>query len=199
MIIRDSLTIEVKQEILSLFNSDECIVFPTETVYGLLAFYDNIVAQEKIFILKQRPREKNLQILLPDIAVIDEYFHFKLEPLAEKLAKEFFPGGLTLVVYDKEDNSYGFRVPNHKQLLDLLIYVNKPLVATSCNIHGNKDCTSFCQVKDLWGEHHLLPFIFDGGDCKYKMSSTVVEVKNHQINILREGIIPSNKILKFYS
>ena len=194
MITRDVLSINVKKEILSLLDNDKCIIFPTETVYGILALYNSPVAQKKIFELKQRPREKQLQILLADISLIAEFFNFKLEPLAEKIAQRFFPGALTLVIYDEKGKSYGFRIPKHKELFDLLSYISKPIVATSCNIHGEEDCKSFSQVTDLFAGYPLLAF--DGGDCEHQISSTVVEVRNNKINILREGVISKELILE---
>ncbi len=75
-------------------------MFPTETVYGLGANALDAEAVKKIFALKGRPATSPLIV---HVARVEQARELAAEwlPEAERLAKEYWPGPLTLVVPKK--------------------------------------------------------------------------------------------------
>ena len=74
----------------------ELVAMPTETVYGLAADAQNACAVEQIFLAKGRPQDNPLIVHIDRIEELDKIAF--ANKLAEKLAKAFWPGPLTLVV-----------------------------------------------------------------------------------------------------
>lgn len=174
--------------------------FPTDTVYGLGAVYTNDEAVKKIFAAKGRDEKKPLSILIadPDQAgllcdhITDE---------AYKLMRAFWPGALTVIVKKNASvselvsagkDTVGIRMPACKETLDLIRLAGAPLAAPSANISGKRSSVSFEEVyEDLNGR---IDMILDGGICKGGISSTVVDISDGEIKILREGMISRGMI-----
>ncbi len=162
---------------------------PTETVYGLMTVYDNAAGRDKIYQLKHRPASKQLQMLAPSVDVAIKY-GVQDSPELRRLAKCFWPGGLTVVVpnADKSD-TIGLRIPNHPFVLQLLNQCNCVLAATSANRSGEPPAINIHDaIKNLDGTPDLA---IDGGvitttDGK---ASTVVSLLNSTPTLLREGNI----------
>ena len=73
------------------------VAFPTDTVYGLGGDVFNRKAAEKIYKVKQRPRDLPLPVLLADLAQLSVVVD-SVPEIAQFLMRRFWPGGLTLVV-----------------------------------------------------------------------------------------------------
>ena len=127
----------------ALILSSEAVAIPTETVYGLAADATNERAVAKIFEAKGRPSFNPLIVHVCDIEMARR--HAEFSPLAEKLAKSFWPGPLTLVLPRKEDcglsllvsaglDTIAVRVPSHPVALDLLRAVGRPVAAPSADM-----------------------------------------------------------------
>ena len=107
------------------------VEIPTDTVDGLVCDYYNKAAEEEIFRLKKRPREKILSIF---VSSIDEVK--KIVPVSEnqeKFLRKIWPGKVTAVL--KKDVG-GFRIPNDEFVLEVLKKFGGPLLQTSANISG---------------------------------------------------------------
>lgn len=174
--------------------------FPTDTVYGLGAVYTNDKAVKKIFAAKGRDEKKPLSILIadPDQAglLCDD-----ITGEAYKLMRAFWPGALTVIVKKNASvselvsagkDTVGIRMPACREALDLIRLAGAPLAAPSANISGKRSSVSFEEVyEDLNGR---IDMILDGGACKGGVSSTVVDISNGEIKILREGMISRGMI-----
>ena len=174
--------------------------FPTDTVYGLGAVYTNDEAVKKIFAAKGRDEKKPLSILIadPDQAglLCDD-----ITGEAYKLMRAFWPGALTVIVKKNASvselvsagkDTVGIRMPACKETLDLIRLAGAPLAAPSANISGKRSSVSFEEVyEDLNGR---IDMILDGGICKGGISSTVVDISDGEIKILREGMISRGMI-----
>lgn len=173
------------------------IIIPTETVYGIAADATNKSAVDKIFQIKQRDENKPLQILLHDLELARDYVSFNEK--SESLAKEYWPGPLTLILDEKDgvnisknihtkDKTLGVRVPKHKILDQLFELIDLPLAATSANISGEPAITDFQKANKLF--ESKVDYILDGGDCKLGEASSVIDARNeNNIKILREGAV----------
>ncbi len=169
------------------------VAFPTETVYGLGADATNHDAVQEIFAVKRRPAINPLIVHLADLLAAHRLARFN--PLAERLAKAFWPGPLTLVLPRLEDcpasllvsaglSTIALRVPNHALALDLLRQTERPLAAPSANRSGQLSPTRAEHV--VAGFDDGLAMVLDGGRCPLGIESTVLAVDN-EVRLLRPG------------
>jgi L-threonylcarbamoyladenylate synthase len=181
---------------------NELIAIPTETVYGLAGNAFNETAIKKIFELKKRPLFNPLIIHLKSV----EYLHdiaCDIPDIALKLANEFWPGPLTLVL-KKQDHisdlisagkkTVAVRVPSHPLTLALLEALDFPLAAPSANPFGSISPTNAEHVLNYFGKE--LNIILDGGECEKGLESTIIGFENDQPVLYRHGSISIEDIEK---
>lgn len=180
--------------------SDGIIAIPTETVYGLAGNAYSVKAVEKIFSLKNRPLYNPLIVhiksadFLPNVAS-------EIPELALKLAKEFWPGPITLVLKKQAHipdlvtsgkETVAIRVPNHPLTLSLLEQLDFPLAAPSANPFGSISPTTATHVFNYFkGE---LNVILDGGECQKGIESTIIGFENEQPVVYRLGSLSIEQI-----
>ena len=180
---------------LQLLRAGQAIAFPTDTVYGLGANGLNTEAIEILYVAKERPPNKAIPLLLADAMQADEVVADWDEPL-QRIAREFWPGALTLVVRAKEivprvlradGETVAVRVPNQPWLRALIRRFGHPLAATSANLSGAPDPFSAQEVfAQLDGR---IPLIVDGGRTNASRASTIVSISGAEVTILRQGEI----------
>ncbi len=181
---------------------NELIAIPTETVYGLAGNAFNETAIKKIFKLKKRPLFNPLIVHLKSV----EYLHditCDIPDIALKLANEFWPGPLTLVLKKKDHISdlisagkktVAVRVPSHPLTLALLEALDFPLAAPSANPFGSISPTNAEHVLNYFGKE--LNIILDGGECEKGVESTIIGFENDQPVLFRYGSISIEDIEK---
>ena len=170
------------------------VAFPTETVYGLGADATNDAAVARIFAAKSRPQ---FNPLISHVASVDAALALGAFPRdAECLARQFWPGPLTLVVKRRRDcpvsllasaglESLALRVPQHDVALALLAEVAKPLAAPSANRSGRISPTTAAHVRQSLGA--AVDLVLDGGPCAVGLESTVVQFLDGSARLLRLG------------
>ncbi len=177
----------VREPVLARTTALECVaaggivLFPTETVYGLGVDSRQPAAMERLYDLKQRPKEKPFQWLIAD-ADLARRQSPTWDDAAERLARAFWPGPLTLVV-----NGIGWRVPRHDWLLGWLRELGRPLVATSANLAGAppaRSCAAALEALDSG-----VSLALDGGEIPEDEVSTVARIEQGRLHILREGAL----------
>lgn len=175
--------------------NDEIISIPTETVYGLAANAYSETALKKIFILKRRPFYNPLIVHIKSLEYIHEVA-INIPEIAIKLAKEFWPGPLTLVLEKQNhipdlvtagQNTVAIRVPNHPVALALLEKLKFPLAAPSANPFGSISPTSAQHVLNYF--ENKLDIILEGGECINGIESTIIGFENNQPILYRHGSI----------
>lgn len=191
-------------EIVKLLLNDEIVAIPTETVYGLAGLASSTKAIKKIYKIKNRP---SINPLISHYENIDEISRdVELSDLAEKLLKNFSPGPLTLVLPRKQNSriselacagldTAAVRIPNHNLCLEILKKLKMPLVAPSANPSGRLSPISAENVIKMFG--NKLEYVLDGGESKVGLESTVVELKNEELKILRYGAVSIEELLNF--
>jgi L-threonylcarbamoyladenylate synthase len=169
------------------------VAFPTETVYGLGASCLDVRALARVFEVKGRPRFDPLIVHVPDAAsarALVESFPDR----AERLAEQFWPGPLTLVLRKRPIvpdlataglPTVGVRVPAHPVALELLKRAAIPIAAPSANPFGAVSPTCALHVREQLGER--IDFVLDGGPCPVGIESTVVAVSESGWSPLRPG------------
>ena len=172
----------------------EVIIFPTDTIYGLGCKFDDEKAIEKIFSLKKRAFNQRLSVLIHDLSQIEKYITIDKEIL--KLAKNFWPGALTIIVPLKKslkyyDKNIGIRIPDCQIALDLL-KSNGPLATTSVNLSGEKEIDDYDEIYQNY--HNQVACIIKKNKASSGISSTVILLENNNYKILREGVISAKEI-----
>jgi len=179
---------------LALEMSSGFILIPTETVYGLVCLWDNETAKNSIYRAKIRPEHKPFQMLTDSIEMAKRYGCI-IDNRTEKIMNAFCPGPITIVVPASNGSKIGFRIPEYRFVLNLISYVGKPLAATSANISGK---TPALNIKNALSAIKLQPILtIDGGELpESSIASTVIDVTDSDIKVLRKGPIPLSAILK---
>jgi L-threonylcarbamoyladenylate synthase len=176
------------------------IAFPTDTVYGLASLPFKAEYVERLFAAKGRNSSRAIAVLIgriEDIPLVAAEMGLK----AQKLAENFWPGPLTLIVPKNprlpqvlsQDATVGVRMPDHPVALNLL-RVTGPLAVTSANRSGMPNTSTAEEVMaQLGGRIHL---VLDGGRVPGGVPSTVVDCTGAELVILREGPITLDLMLK---
>ena len=176
------------------------IGYPTETVYGIGCDIHNAKAVNRIYDLKQRDHSKAMILIAADILQIRELVEY-IPEAAEILAENFWPGPLTMVFEAashiqelpiRKTNTIAIRIPDCKICLSLLKTCGFPIVSTSANKSGQPDSTDADKVIAAFGSD--LDLIIDGGPTPSSAPSTIVDVTQEPVRILRQGAISALEI-----
>ncbi|MAU62137.1 MAG: threonylcarbamoyl-AMP synthase [Parvibaculum sp.] len=179
--------------------------FPTETVYGLGADATNDRAVASIFEAKGRPRFNPLIVHVASFEEAEKHCVFNAE--AEKLAKAFWPGGVTLVLPRRAEtplsllvsaglDTVAIRVPAHETARALIEAAKRPLAAPSANPSGKVSPTTAAHVMEGLGEAPELALVLDGGACPLGLESTVIGFPQGAPTLLRPGAVAREEIEK---
>jgi L-threonylcarbamoyladenylate synthase len=187
---------EAIAEATQLILAGEPVAIATETVYGLAADATNADAVARIYEAKGRPTFNPLIIHVIDLAAAETLGH--LEYAAGRLAEQYWPGPLTLVVPLRPKSAIasiasaglptvGLRVPRHPAMRALLEATRRPLAAPSANASGSISATRAEHVmKSLGGR---IPLIIDAGPTEQGLESTIVAATGGPLRLLRPGPI----------
>jgi L-threonylcarbamoyladenylate synthase len=186
-----------------LLRDGEVVALPTETVYGLAADALNPDAVTKIFEAKERPRFDPLIVHLPNRDVLDEIAIIGSQA-AHKLMEKFWPGPLTIIFRRREIvpdivtaglETVAVRMSAHPIFREVVRKLNRPLAAPSANRFGRISPTTAQHVFDeLSGR---IPLIVDGGATEHGIESTIVQITNGVIEVLRRGPITNEMLRPF--
>lgn len=181
-----------------LFNKDilknKIIAFPTDTVFGVGALIDDLDAIDKIYELKQRDYSKPLAILAATIDDIIPYIK-EVNPEVIKIMKQYWPGALTIIFKKQEFvsdkltaglDTIAFRIPNSKIALSILEKTG-PLATTSVNISGLDPLNKYEDITKAFNDK--IDFIINENEISSNVSSTIIDVSNDSIKIVRQGQI----------
>jgi L-threonylcarbamoyladenylate synthase len=188
---------------IGLLRDGEVVALPTETVYGLAADALNPDAVTKIFEAKERPRFDPLIVHLPSGEALDEIAIVESQ-VAHKLTEKFWPGPLTIIFPKREIvpdivtaglETVAVRMSAHSIFREVVRKLNRPLAAPSANRFGRISPTTAQHVCDeLSGR---IPLIVDGGATEHGIESTIVQVENGMIEVLRRGPITDEMLRPF--
>ncbi len=184
----------------TILENGGAVILPTETVYGLFAQALNEDAVNRVYQLKQRPRDKAMNLNISNLN--DIYFFSQNTPFfLEKLYNRFMPGPLTIILKANEKvpfwvnsglNTVGFRLPNHEKTLRLISETG-PLIGPSANISGNESGKKFSDIQAQFSVD--LPGIEDD-QALTGIDSTILDLSGQKARILRQGAISREEIQK---
>jgi len=180
-----------------IINQGGIAVFPTDTVYGIGCNPYNKDSVRKIYEIKSRDISKPFPVLVYSKDIAERIVFF--DEFAEKIVERFWPGPLTIILKLTDENlkkslnvddKIAIRVPNHKCTLELLKKCNF-LVGTSANISGH---SSFTNPDECFKNIQKYDVFVDGGTISSTAESTIIEIENEEIKIIREGSISHEEI-----
>lgn len=177
--------------------SGTLVVLPTETVYGIAARPDDESATRKLFEAKRRPAGLNLPVLAPTAE--SSWTVGVKTPGAENLAREFWPGALTLVLprtdvardwyLGDEPDTVGVRVPDHS-IASRLLARTGPIATTSANLSGQPPLASRDDLVAAFGDAVAVYLVLPPGlPPPEGQASTVVDLTAGAPKVLRDGPI----------
>lgn len=186
---------------LEAISKNKLIAIPTETVYGLAAPINNEELIEKIFTIKERPFFDPLIVHVANHEMAKQCVK-SWPAIAQRLADHFWPGPLTLVLPKNENtvshlitaglDSVGIRMPNHPMALELIKAYATAFAAPSANKFKKTSPTKPEHVEEAFSSDNV--YIMRGGECSVGIESTILEIKNDHLRILRPGMIELSKI-----
>ncbi|MBY4977357.1 L-threonylcarbamoyladenylate synthase [Streptococcus suis] len=183
-----------------ILENGEAVVLPTETVYGLFAQALNEEAVNRVYQLKQRPRDKAMNLNVSNLN--DIYFFSQNTPFfLEKLYNRFMPGPLTIILKANKNvpfwvnsglDTVGFRLPKHEKTLRLIAETG-PLIGPSANVSGQESGKKFSDIQAQFSVN--LPGIEDD-QALTGIDSTILDLSGQKARILRQGAISREEIQK---
>ncbi|HJQ21981.1 MAG TPA: L-threonylcarbamoyladenylate synthase [Gemmatimonadaceae bacterium] len=190
------------REAADLLRAGRLVAFPTETVYGLGAHALDAQAVQRIYDAKGRPSVNPLIVHVANVTAA-RALAAEWTPTADALARELWPGPLTLVVkkvagipdiVTAGHESVGVRVPAHPVALALLQTAALPVAAPSANLSTQVSPTTADHVRRGLGDR--VDLILDGGPTSVGIESTVVDVTGDVPRVLRPGMISQADIAR---
>lgn len=185
---------------------EQVIAIPTETVYGLAANATSDQAVAKIYSLKSRPQFNPLIIHVDSIEAVKEWAI--VSEFAESLMKEFWDNRkapISFVLELKKNHplsllalaglgTVAVRKPNHPMILNILKKISFPLAAPSANRSNFLSATTAAHVLNGLGQE--VPVI-DGGACIIGLESTILDVTQNKMKLLRYGAVTEMDLVIF--
>ena len=175
------------------------ICYPTDTVYGLGCDPVNELAIKRTLEIKG-DRTKPPPVLVKGLAEAERLVY--VTDRARRVAESFWPGPLTMVLRSREiaptvlapEGRVGVRSPKHPTCLDLLGLCSGALIGTSANLSGKPPATTALEALKELGDQ--VDIILDGGRTPLGVASTVVDLIQAKVTILREGPVERSEIIR---
>ncbi len=187
----------------AIFQKGVVIGFPTESFFALGANATDPSAIKKLFQLKKREAGKPIALVTSDLKQVKKYF--VMSKAEERLAKQYWPGSLTILLKPRKSIAtkalvpssprlsstgrrgvlVGVRVPAHAVARKLARLMGSPITATSANISGQPPTKSARKLKRDFPGILIVP-----GRCgNARRPSTIVDVTNDKLTIIRQGAV----------
>ena len=188
------------QRAANLLRAGEVAALPTETVYGLAANALDEKAVAKIFEIKSRPADNPIIVHIVGAEMAARCVTAWPDP-AEKLARAFWPGPLTLVLPRAKEipdlvaaggPTVGIRWPGHPFIQAVIRECGFPLAAPSANLSNRTSPTNAAHVRDQLGDR--IQLIVDGGQSQVGIESTVLDLTVSPPRVLRPGMIHAGSL-----
>jgi L-threonylcarbamoyladenylate synthase len=183
-----------------LLRAGQVVALPTETVYGLAANALDERAVAKIFEIKGRPHINPIIVHVASLEMARRCVTV-FPPLAEQMARAFWPGPLTLVLSRAQTvpkmvtaggETVGVRWPSHPLIQAVIRKCDFPIAAPSANLSNQISPTNAQHVhKQLNGK---IPAIVDGGQSGVGIESAVLDLTVSPPRILRPGMIHAESL-----
>ena len=187
-------------DLIEALKRGEVAVVPTDTLYGLVGSVFSLEAVEKIFDLKKRDRSKPMIVLISSQKELEK-FGIHLDSEEENFLKKIWPGSVSVALsvlpgqwdfLHRQTGNIAFRVPATETLREFLKKTG-PLVAPSANWEGYPPAETLGEARKYFTDQ-IFGYVSAGR--LFGNPSTLISLNNRDIQLLREGAVPFEKILK---
>ncbi len=188
------------QEVLS---SGGLVVFPSDTVYGLLVDAKQEEAVSKLIAFKNRPIGKAISVFVSSIEELAS--HAFITSNQKPLLESLLPGPFTVILnsrhtvsnlLESETGTLGFRIPDYEPVRLVSKSYRNPITATSANLGGRHPHYSIESLLNQLPKEKqaMIDLIVDAGKLPRNKPSTVLDMTQDSLQIVRKGdIITSSK------
>lgn len=195
---------DIVQKAVGFLRDGNVISYPTETFYGLGVDITNEKAIKKLYELKRRDYSLPIAILVADKAMLEDY----IGPVTESvmnLIKAFWPGPLTILFpagpkisksLTTNTGKIGIRISSHPVATAIVREFGKPITTTSANLSGYPPSLTTRHVQKYFKDK--IDLIIDGGESEPSRGSTVIDISEDTMAIIRDGAIPAEKVIKIF-
>jgi L-threonylcarbamoyladenylate synthase len=184
-------------------HADGLVVFPTDTLYGLAADPRSGLAVGRALMSKQRPQDQPLPLIADSVQQVRDSVG-TMTPLGESLAREFWPGPLTLVIPASASlcrevhmgtGTVAVRVPDHPVARALARLSGHAVTSTSANRSGGSAPTTADDAAQSLAD--AFDVLLDAGPSPGGPPSTIVDVTGSEPRLIRAGAVAWERVLKF--
>ncbi len=161
------------EKVVEALRAGKLVIYPTDTIYGLGADALNKEAVDRVYKVKQRPRDQPISILVADFDML--YTYARVSQAQKKVLEEQLPGPYTFILEPKErlpvsDANISFRIPKH-WCTKIAKELGKPITTTSANIHGRETPQTITELRKTFKD--LVEVYIDGGTLSGKPSMVI--------------------------
>ena len=188
------------QRAVQILNGGGIIAYPTDTVYGLGCDISNKQAIDRLYQLKGMPKDHPLAFICPDLSDISRYA--VVENAVYRVLKHFLPGPYCFILLATREvpkmllnkqKTVGIRVPNHPLTIALVRELGRPLISTTASRPGQEPLVDPWEIEQ---EFAGLDLVIDGGDAGGTVPTTVVDLSQGDVRIVREGAGPVDELVE---
>lgn len=160
------------------------ILYPTDTVWGLGCDAFNEAAVDRIFLLKDRPKAKNLIVLVGSREMLEHFIPEVPDVVRSVVDDEDSP---TTVIYPvinglpqhlkADDGSCAIRIVQHGLIREIIERFGRPIISTSANISGQSAAMDLLSVHPEIARsvHFCIPSEYD--TSHQKIPSRIIKVE----------------------
>jgi tRNA threonylcarbamoyl adenosine modification protein (Sua5/YciO/YrdC/YwlC family) len=179
-------------------NKGAIFIFPTDTMYALGCLMTQRTAIEKICrILNKKEKQTKMSLICPNISVVSKYTQ-QIDNQVFRTMKRYLPGPYTFILksnnyvqkyFKNSREEIGIRIPDNIVILELLEFLDAPVISTSLNTDGELQ-QSFSDPEDIFDTfENKVDILIDSGEVN-EGESTVIDCTGSQMEVIREGIGP---------
>ncbi|HDS08698.1 MAG TPA: Sua5/YciO/YrdC/YwlC family protein [Firmicutes bacterium] len=191
---------EVIKRTISVLLNKGVVIFPTDTVYGIMGLAEPPVIS-RIFDLKGRT-SKPIPVLFSDLDKVLSQFGVTPPSWLEEFSLKFWPGAITIVLDSSniipgisDTGSVGIRKPAFTPVLEVISGVGGFLGATSANLTGKPGEGDYRKIEHVFRDKTDL---LVKGPESLVAPSTVIKYSNGVITLLRQGNLEFNIMKDFF-
>ena len=191
-------TAQLKTDLMDSLGRGGLVCLPCNGSYRILVDFRNEDAVLRLFQSKRRVKKAPSLVFISSHKMLDQVTD-RLEPMGKRLAETIWPGPLTLLVPTHSEmprrlarqiggihgNKVGVRIPDSKWLKEFIEAIGHPVIVSSANREKKRGETSPAQIRQNFGRE--LDFFVDDGELRQEMASTVVDVTQGELRVVRAG------------
>lgn len=178
--------------VVEMLHRGAVIAYPTDTIYGIGCDIMNKKAIERVYQIKQRPKNKPFSFICSDLKNISQYA--KVTNYAYKTMRRLLPGPYTFILEGSNQvpkmmltkrKTAGIRVPDNPICMALITTLGNPIISTSAAVPEGDVLNEPWLIEEHFGKQ--LDLVIDGGPLTGEPSS-IVSLIDDRPEILRQGM-----------